>query len=105
MTRGRQPRLSMEALEEAEEAEDAALRLARLIRDAAKDQAITQDELDAIIEQTEIVTREVRDVVTATERVEIAQLAAVSMLSGGINASVSERMSDAGLVYDGLRTA
>lgn len=99
-SRGPRPRLSLNALEEAEEAEDAALKLARLIREAASDKAIDSTELENIIRQTEIVTREVRDVVTATERVEIAQLAAVSMLSGGINTSVSQRMDEAGLVYE-----
>jgi predicted anti-sigma-YlaC factor YlaD len=104
-SRGPKPRLSLDALEEAEEAEDAAKRLARLIHEAARDRAITPEELDAIIRQTEIVTREVRDVVTATERVEIAQLAAINMLSGGITSSTADRMADADLVYVGMDAA
>ena len=105
MTRGIRPQLSYVALEEAEEAEDAATRLARMLREARGDGVITLDEIDAIERQASVVSKEIRDVVQATERVEIVQAAAVSMLSGSIGEKIIERMDDAGLEYEPLTAA
>ena len=98
--RGPKPRLTTDALEEAEEAEDATLRLARMLRAAREDGQITPEELAEIEQQVDVVTKEVRDVVQATERADVAVLAAVSQLSGGINTSVRRRMQRLNLHVD-----
>ena len=101
--RGARPYLTETIMDEAEEAEDAVTGLVREIARSTADGRITEDELLSIKAAAGRATREVRDVVVASERASIAQRLSDNIQRGGIAESTRDRARHAGLIVPDFR--
>jgi hypothetical protein len=98
-SRGPAPRLTVATLEAAEHAHDRVLAALRSFRDAMDDKHVSIDEQQSCWRELSKAVTASGHVVTMAERADIAQLAAVSMLSGAINQHTAGRMASVGLDY------